>query len=479
MKLSMWHIYQALEDLRPECDIREGQPRITGLHLVCRGETGPWPDECACLQRDDGGLRVFNGPDSVALRGLSDPDAAVNRLVELLVGSGDWENRLREAARRGDLQALVDLGTEKLGNPILLFDLQGNVLAMSAQAPGDDRIPCWSACRETRRVPLGYSAQAMALESGRYASWTREPELYTLSLGTRAIGNFIGAEGEPAAGFALHETRRPIRPGDVHLVRVLQDAMAGVLRPRPSDEPRSLGHILRDMLAGTAFEESLYGMLRIPCAAPWRLMVLDNPFHREPGAMYGQLLLPRLRSLAQPCVPLEFDGHIVVLASEDDLEPLLKEINGGSDQPFFTVCLSLPFDDLRILRARYDQAAFALGRNRDRPGVFRGEDHALEYLPALKALGEQQLVHPLLKELRAHDARRHGELYGTLCQYLVHERSLQHGANAMHIHKNTFSYRLERIRELSGVDFDDPMTRLYLMVSYVLDGALPPREPDE
>ncbi len=180
-----------------------------------------------------------------------------------------------------------------------------------------------------------------------------------------------------------------------------------------------------------------------------------------------------------PCVPLEFDGRIVVLASEGGVDPLLQGINGGAGRHGSTVCLSLPFDDLHDLKTRYDQTVFALGLCRGRPGVFRGEDSALRRLSDLEAVRAQRLAHPLLRKLRAHDAQKNGELYETLRQYLIHERSLQHGARAMHVHKNTFSYRMDRVRELSGVDLDDPMTRLYLLVSYVLDGALPdPRRDD-
>ena len=173
---------------------------------------------------------------------------------------------------------------------------------------------------------------------------------------------------------------------------------------------------------------------------------------------------------------LEFDGHIVVLVSEDDVTPLLRLIEGDSAQPPFNVCVSLPFDDLRILKTRYDQAAFALSLNPSQAGVFRGEDTALQCLFASDFVRAQQLAHPLLQRLRAHDAQKNGELYETLRQYLIHERSLQHGANAMHVHKNTFSYRLERIRELSGVDLDDPMTRLYLLASYAMEDAQSARD---
>ena len=169
---------------------------------------------------------------------------------------------------------------------------------------------------------------------------------------------------------------------------------------------------------------------------------------------------------------LEFDGRIVALAPEDAVDGLIDTVNGGADEPLFITCLSLPFDDLRLLHTRYVQARFALERCGDVPGVYRGEDFALAYLSAQPFNRQQALAHPLLASLRAHDGQKGSALYETLYQYLIHERSLQKGAAALHVHKNTYAYRLERIRELWDVDLDDPATRLYLMISYVMEGAV-------
>lgn len=483
MKLSMWHIWQALEEFQPEHSIVDGAPRIAGFHIIPMKDDGVRESQYAYIQLpdvkrlsaldDDATFTVLitNGPDTITLRNVPDTSVIVNRLMALLAAFNSWESRLRLAADRGDLQEIVDIATEQLSNPILLFDMQSNVLAMSALYLDDDRNPFWNSCRDERRVPIGYTAQAMTLENGESASWTREPTRFRMADG-QSIGNFLSVDGEIVAGFALHEADNPILPGDMHLVRLTEAMLVSALKPwRDSGVQRSLLITLQDMLSGVRFEDHVYDLFRLPCEAPWRLLIVDIPQHLPGNPMYRQLLVPRLRSLVPDCVAMEFDTFVVVLASADRVDALVRIINGDSENRYFSICLSLPFDSLRLLRTRYEQARF-IAENRDGgSGVFYGEDYVLRYLSRLNIDREHRLAHPLLKTLKEQDAKKGSALYETLFQYLLNERSIQKGAAALHVHKNTYSYRLERIRELTNVDLDDPFTRLYLMLSYVTDGA--------
>ena len=482
MKLSMWHILQELEEFQPEYHITDGAPRIAGLHLHTRWDDGTRLGQYAYLELQGDGrllsdedaaftMSITNGEDAITVRDLPDPSMLVNRLMALLADFNDWEGRLHHAAERGDLQEIVDVATEKLMNPILLFDMQSNVLAMSSLFLDDARDEFWASARQTRRVPIGYTAQTLKLENGETAAWTREPRLYTVPGGGRTIGNFISVEGEIAAGFALHEADNPILPGDMFLVRLVEEMLSGAMEPqRESGVQRSLLQSLQDMLGGVEYDDHVYSLFRLPCAAPWRLVLVGSP--DSGNGLYRQLLLPRLRGALPGCVALEFDTYLAAICAADDLDALIRLIGGGQDKLYFSVALSLPFDSLRLLHIRYRQTRFVLEACGHAPGVHRAEDHALRYLAGQEFARREQLAHPLLSLLKEQDARKGSELYETLFQYLLNERSIQKGAAALHVHKNTYSYRLERIKELSDANLDDPLTRLYLMVSYVIDGAL-------
>lgn len=76
-----------------------------------------------------------------------------------------------------------------------------------------------------------------------------------------------------------------------------------------------------------------------------------------------------------------------------------------------------------------------------------------EHNPALIAF-QEEILGPLL----AHDGGP--ELLQTLEVYFEHNGSLTHASEALYIHRNTLSYRLDRISEISGLDLEKPETRL-------------------
>lgn len=72
---------------------------------------------------------------------------------------------------------------------------------------------------------------------------------------------------------------------------------------------------------------------------------------------------------------------------------------------------------------------------------------------------------PLLGTLEEHDSARRGELVRTLDAYLRQGGALAQAADALNIHRNTLSYRLARIAELTGRDLADAQARYLLQVA--------------
>ena len=61
-----------------------------------------------------------------------------------------------------------------------------------------------------------------------------------------------------------------------------------------------------------------------------------------------------------------------------------------------------------------------------------------------------------------YDRRREGDLVKTLTAYFAAGSSPGEAASQLHLHRNTLLYRLNRIRAITGLDLDDPDTRLSL-----------------
>jgi purine catabolism regulator len=81
-----------------------------------------------------------------------------------------------------------------------------------------------------------------------------------------------------------------------------------------------------------------------------------------------------------------------------------------------------------------------------------------EHNPALIAF-QEEILGPLL----SHDGGQ--ELLETLEVYFEHNGSLTQASEALFIHRNTLTYRLERIRDIGGIDLEKPETRLAVQLA--------------
>jgi len=92
----------------------------------------------------------------------------------------------------------------------------------------------------------------------------------------------------------------------------------------------------------------------------------------------------------------------------------------------------------------------------------------------LAAVTDERLVDYTRRHLGPlvdHDAARKGSLVPTLRAYLETGEQ-QEAAKSLRVHPNPLRYRLDRIREISGVDLEDPETRLNMAVALRVQALL-------
>ena len=67
----------------------------------------------------------------------------------------------------------------------------------------------------------------------------------------------------------------------------------------------------------------------------------------------------------------------------------------------------------------------------------------------------ERYIPETLKRLHQYDDVHKGELIPTLQMFLNHNQSLKKTAEEMYVHYRTISYRIEKIKEISGINFDN------------------------
>lgn len=478
MKISMWMIVDKLEKYCPRYSIVDGSARITGVRFISGEDPASFQPQYVYLSVDydvpppynkEESAVLCNGRDMIILQGR-DTNEILNDLLAVFDFYNSWEKSLWEASAHKSFQQIIDLGDSVLGNPMMLSDMDGKVLAMSSAFVDEDLNEYWVESRNSRHVPTAILGAPMRTLDGTLSSWTDTPDIYVLPDGTKTIGTFINVDDGLIAAFGLWEHKKPIIPSDIWLVKVLCEVLISTLEAHQRSVPlRSSSAILEDLLSGVPLDDDLVRSLEQKVSHPWQLLLIGNPFRND--VIYQRNLVQRLHSQEHPCVPLLYGNYVIALASVKNAQNILGSVLGTKEKPYYLAGISLPFEDLRNAAIRYRQTIFALRLAGEKPGIYQAEDFALPYLLSLfkEQNRNQGLLHPALAKLKQYDAEKGSELYDTLYQYLIHERSVIRSAQAMHVHKNSLMYRLQRIQTIIGVNLDDPMARTYLMLSYLMD----------
>lgn len=479
MKLSMWMIVEKMEKYQPQYSIVDGSACITGVRFLSDNEDTSFQPQYVYLSigsrvpypyRTTGSAVLRNGRDRILLQGR-DTNEILNDLLAVFDFYNSWEMSLWEASARKSFQQIIDLGDLVLNNPMMVSDMDGNVLAMSSKYAGEDINEYWMESRNLGHVPIAILGAPMRTTDGKLSSWTDTPAVYFLPDGTKTIGTFLCVDQQQIAALGLWEHQKPIVPGDIELVQVLYEVLISTLETQQRSAPlRSISAILEDLLSGVQVAEDLMHNLEQKAKGPWKLLVIDNPFRSD--VIYQRNLIQRLQQQDSPCVSLLYENHVVALSTAENTQSILDHLFGEKEKQYYMAGISLPFDDLQLVSTRYLQTLFALRYAGEKPGIYPMDDVGLPYLLRLfqEQNHTQQLIHPALQALKQYDAEKNSELYDTLYQYLLRERSVIRTAQAIHIHKNSLMYRLQRLRSIIDVDLNDPLVRTYLLLSYMMDG---------
>jgi purine catabolism regulator len=103
------------------------------------------------------------------------------------------------------------------------------------------------------------------------------------------------------------------------------------------------------------------------------------------------------------------------------------------------------------------------------PVTYFGDLGLYQLLTALGTSGEaQRFFRRTLGRLTSHDDNKNAELVDTLEAFFACHGNLSQTASRLHIHRNTLSYRLERISTITQLDLDDPDARFSLQLALKL-----------
>jgi sugar diacid utilization regulator len=386
----------------------------------------------------------------------------------------------------GDVSAAVESGaglpavaraTERaLGASVAVVDRAGNVLAVAAQSPDDERAVL-SGARGREILELRVADEPMGELRYRPRAAPPPPDL------VRMLGTLIALEMQRAGA--------PERASEAAVSGFVADLLERRVTDRDNIVARA-AELGTDLSSGAGVVVAR-AHPHMPEAGDWRARVLA-------------LVERAARAAAPTCLPAAIelgaarsphavtDGEretvVVVPAPDPDLprrvaESIHRELEHGLQGYEVTVAVSrTAAEPMDVPRAGVEAVLAANVAEAERRGFLAFEETG-SYRLLLPVLtddpAELQRFHDeTIAPLVAYDEQYDTELVRTLETFLDADGSVARTAETLFTHRHTIRYRLERVRELTTLDVGstDGRERLSLGLKAMrVLGIMPPRGP--
>lgn len=336
------------------------------------------------------------------------------------------------------LPEIVRAAARALGASLVLIDQTGAVLAVAARSPADERSLMRDG-EDVRTIELRV-AEAVV---GRLRMRTRDGEPATAVL--RLLTTLIASEVE--------RVRAPERASAAAVSAFLRSALAGEVAEAADLVAR--GEELGLDLSHGATVVVARAHPRVPVEEDWRPRLLAIAERGARSVAPGALVAPAAGDAGELAIVVpDTDGE----AGRRVAQTLLRELESGLPGFTFALGRSRHATDPGALARAGQEALLAANVVEGEEGrtLIAFEDSGA-YRLLLGAMSEdpselQGFYADTVEPLVAYDEQYETNLVGTLETFLECDGSVQATAAKLFTHRHTVRYRLERARELSGLD---------------------------
>jgi PucR family transcriptional regulator, purine catabolism regulatory protein len=386
----------------------------------------------------------------------------------------------------GDVSAAVELGaglpevaraTERaLGATIAVVDRAGKVLAVAAQSPDDERTVL-SGARGREVLELRVADELVGELRFRPRGAAPPPAL------VRMVGTLIALE--------IERSRAPERASEAAVAGFVSDLLERRVTDRDNILARAdeLGADLSDG-AGVVVARA---HPQVPEEGDWRARVLAVVERAARAASPVALTAAVEVIAARSAHAVAEDARelvVVVPATPPELprraaESIHRELEHGLSGYEITVAVSRPAaDPVDVPRAGAEAILAANVAEAERRGFLAFEETG-SYRLLLPVLTDdpselQRFHEETIEPLVRYDEQYDTALVKTVETFLDEDGSVARTAQELYTHRHTIRYRLERVRELTGLDVGstDGRERLSLGLKAMrVLGIMPPRGP--
>lgn len=373
------------------------------------------------------------------------------------------------------LQDIADASLEIIGNPIVIINLADNSVFCSKVQIDH---PVWTELVNSKYITLDLAIKYKAfgiVEELNKEQKELSPFLIKGSINRPnriAVNVFI--HQKLAAYVIIPDLLRKFSERDItvnlELAELLADVVAlEIQKSQPIQYNRGHVHeyLIKDLLDGVIFEESELAKRLHNAGIKLRkaiyVLVIDLSRNEFSGNEL-HLAIERLNSLFKSVVCQVYKDTVLLLTTRNHNNYISsddeKEINNFLIKNNLTGGLSHRFSDFGDLKKYYEQAKIAidLGIEINKvPALYCYKYYIMDHIARIcsRKIDITSLCHPLVFTLHDYDERNNTCYLDTLYAYIRNDKCALTAAEALHIHRNTLNYRLNKIAEMINIDWND------------------------
>lgn len=378
------------------------------------------------------------------------------------------------------IQHLIDIAYELLGNPIFVTDAGHKVLAYTKSAEVDD--PDWYSIVEKGYVSFNIAANAEIKELYKQAIKNKAPVITP-----KADKNFdilrspVTVDNKVLGYLTIPGYFQPFTEDKVQIAALLSNVLS--LEMQKNKLVRNSKGIIYEYFIADLLNRKMPNreiMAERLKLLAWNLQpkiyvltIRAKQYDMENVSYHD--IMECLHRLDKDSKAVLYNDDIVWIVTTGRKffrpEAEFQSLLGLLQAKHLHMGISRCFHALEDIGDYYRQSvrAIELGSLLDkRKLLFSYEDYVLYDMLDICARREniKLFCHPALFVLAEYDRKNNTDFMRCLETYLVNDKNLVESASILHVHRNTMSYRIEKIKAILNLNMDDKNTSLHLLLSF-------------
>lgn len=444
----------------------QGIPNLPSQCILTHSVNSPKITYCNCnlAYTDDSSLfSIFN---------------EVKSYLEKDINSTLYEDLITIADKTRNLNSVIDLASINLGQSLLLCDTTFKIIASSSSIPVSD--PLWSENVKKGYCNYDFIRAVKSLPSIKNLSKSSSPVEVTCSESPNRKFTKKVFLNERQIGFILMiEGQKKISSSNDELLKIICDAVEYTIKKYISNLSEIVTphyRVMYDCIIGVPFEDIESRLTSIQFPSKMTALYIHDNYNDDNWYKRNKIVHDiKLEFLG---AHVTYDNKGIIVAIPNDKinidNDLILHLNKFADNENIKIGISYPFFTIKQLYNHYQQAykALILGQLfKPSKKVYSYEDYmAYDLISRVDDKNSlSTMLHPSLSILKDYDKKNKTHLFETLKAYINNDCTIKTTASELFIHRNTLSYRINRIIELTNLDFEDYHTKFLLKFSFLIN----------